>query len=459
MSQASPPTVLQQIAVRKAQEVAGFYQQYPLEELQKTVQPGTRLFAGLVADKRARGAHFFITEFKRRSPSNPAIGLEADPAQMAKQYISHGATAISVLTDGASFGGSFADMQAVVALAAPAGVAVLNKDFVIDPIQVYLARKFGADIILLIAAILTDAQLIQLHQLALELGMDTIAEVHTAAERDRVVRLGLPVIGVNNRDLHSFRIHLNTVNVLAQGIPADRTVIAESGMTGALDFAICGAHAHGFLVGTSLMQGKAISPGEPLTNLTKKRYFFKACGLRRLVELEYPGPDLVGINLSDRSRRKADLTAFPGFPEHAVALFYENEDRAEEVLSGISFSWIQLYKPLDPMLPLARKPRILRAFTSLNTYGTSAFGADVLQSDLLILDGNQPGSGQKATYTIPPDFPVPFLLAGGIHAGNVEICTTHPMCIGVDVASGIEENNQVSARQILKIRENLDKLS
>jgi indole-3-glycerol phosphate synthase len=458
MSSATP-TVLQQIAARKATEVAQMYATHSLQDLQQQVQPGTHRFARKLAEARARGVHAFITEFKRRSPSNPSIGLDADPATMARMYIDRGASAISVLTDAEGFGGSFADMQAVVQLAAPADVAVLNKDFVIDPIQVYLARHYGADIILLIAAILTDAQVMQLYHTAQSLGMDCIAEVHTAEETDRMVRLGLPIIGVNNRDLHSFRIHLNTVNVLADRVPADRTLVAESGMASPLDFAICGARAHAFLVGTSLMQGTALPPAMPLAHLSRKRYFFKACGLRQPEHLAIPGPDLVGINLSPQSKRRADPALFSTLPRHTVGLFYGNEAEAPHVLAQHPFPWVQLYISAQSLPPLPTKPRIIRALKDLAIFEDGSWQTDLLRSDLLILDGATPGSGQQAAYEIPADFPIPFLLAGGLHLANLEKILQHPRCIGVDVASGIEENGQVSAHAIQQIRESLDRLA
>jgi phosphoribosylanthranilate isomerase len=230
-------------------------------------------------------------------------------------------------------------------------------------------------------------------------------------------------------------------------------------MAGALDFAICGARAHAFLVGTSLMQGTALPPATPLADLSRKRYFFKACGLRAPEQLAIPGPDLVGINLSPHSKRRADPALFSTLPRHAVGLFYGNEAEAPQVLAQHPFPWVQLYTPAQSLPPLPTKPRIIRALKDLAIFEDGSWQTDLLQSDLLILDGATPGSGRQSAYTIPTDFPIPFLLAGGIHPANLDKILQHPRCIGVDVASGIEENGQVSAHAIRLIRESLDRLA
>jgi indole-3-glycerol phosphate synthase/phosphoribosylanthranilate isomerase len=451
---APAPTILQEIARHKQQEITAYYQQHSLESLRQQVVPGTRKFHNLTTRNRQLGRKFFIAECKRRSPSNPGIAPTADPLIQVASYLDQGADAISVLTDNRYFGGQFEDMLQVQQLVGAGPVAILNKDFILDPIQIYLARKYGADLILLIAALLSDEELLSYHTLATSLGMDTITEVHTREERDRAVRLGLPVIGVNNRDLHSFKISLNTTNFLAYDLPKDRIVIAESGMDQPIDFRICGPYADGFLVGTSLMQGS--QKIEKLQDLLQQRYFFKACGLRTAEQLDYPGPDLQGINFSPKSRRtmpaselkKAKLSA------KSVALFFQNSpEEMRNLLSQSAFRWVQTYGDMPVDLVQASKKKWIYAFRQPDTHY-----ADYLHkypADLFILDGAVPGSGQSRGYSIPDDFPFPFLLAGGITQDTLQQVQEHPLCIGVDMASGIEKEGSPDKELIRNIAEKL----
>lgn len=430
------------------------YADYSINWLQEHTKKGGYKFQQLIEENRAKGLKFFITEFKRRSPSNAAIGLEADPEIQAQQYIQRGTQAISVLTDRKYFGGSFADMQAIVQLTEGTNIAVLNKDFILDPIQVYLARYYGADIILLIAAILTDEQMLSLHHLAIDLGMGTIAEVHTPEEKERVVRLGLPVIGINNRNLHNFHIRLMTTNFLAYDLPKDRTVIAESGMATQLDFAICGPYAHGFLVGTSLMQEQA--PSHRLQDLLGRRYFFKACGMRTQEDFSMTEPDLLGINFSPTSKRRVDEQKLKGLKtkQNMVGLFYENtQDDTLRIMNEYELPWIQTYADMAIDSVQNIKAKWIYAFKEPDIrYSTYMQN---YPADLYIMDGGTPGSGLQRDYNIPVDFPFPFLMAGGLALDNVEEIMTHPLCIGVDIASGIETNGQIDKRKVEQIARKL----
>lgn len=193
-----------------------------------------------------------IAEIKRRSPSAGWIRQEVGVAEAAAAYEAGGAAALSVLTDTDYFGGSLDDLRlARSAVSLP----VLRKDFIIDPVQVWEARAAGADAILLIVRILDDRLLSELGAQARELGMGVLVEVHTAAELERAVASGAEVVGINSRDLDTFHTDLGVALSLASRVPADRVVVAESGIRTPADVDRVGASgAHAILVGESLMR-------------------------------------------------------------------------------------------------------------------------------------------------------------------------------------------------------------
>lgn len=193
-----------------------------------------------------------IAEFKRKSPSMGTLNGSADPAEFAGGYERAGAAAISVLTDGPYFGGSLDDLASV---RAAARLPVLRKDFVIDPVQLVEARAAGADAVLLITRVLEAGMLSELLQVARELGLGALVEVHREPELERAVEAGADIIGVNARDLNSFAVDLNMSEELLGKVPTGVLAVAESGIRGRADVTrMAAAGADAVLVGGWLMR-------------------------------------------------------------------------------------------------------------------------------------------------------------------------------------------------------------
>ena len=263
------PDVLRRILARKQAEVAERRARLPLEALREraSAMPPARPFAAALASAIAAGRPAVIAESKRASPSQGLIRPVYDAASNARSYVAAGAACLSVLTD-AAFQGSDEDL---VAARDACALPVLRKDFTIDPWQVHESRVLGADCILLIVAALDDARLTSLAELAMALGMDVLVESHDAAELARALRLPPahgrePLLGINNRDLRSFAVSLDTTLGLRGQVARDRLLVAESGIRTPADVArLREAGVPAFLVGEAFM--RAPDPGTALREL------------------------------------------------------------------------------------------------------------------------------------------------------------------------------------------------
>ena len=258
--------ILQRIVEVKRQEVTAAQAREPLAALRNRVEAMTRQprdFVQALQRRVTAGQSAVIAEVKKASPSKGLLRDPFDPAAIASSYQQGGAACLSVLTDAPFFQGSTVYLeQARAACELP----VLRKDFMVDPYQVYEAAAMQADCILLIAACLDDATMQALESLACELGLAVLVEVHDEAELERACALRTPLLGVNNRDLRTFEVNLETSIGLRQRCPADRLLVTESGIATAANVQRLQAHGiHAFLIGEAFMREP--DPGAALQTL------------------------------------------------------------------------------------------------------------------------------------------------------------------------------------------------
>ncbi len=259
------PDVLKRILAVKDIENAKRSSTMPIDTLRRRIDAQTpvRGFVKAMHEKLNAQQPAVIAEVKKASPSKGVLRDPFDPAAIAKSYEKGGAACLSVLTDEDFFQGSEA---ALVAARNACSLPVIRKDFIIDDYQVYEARAMGADCILLIVAALDDAQMNRLYQLAIELGMDVLVEVHDANELNRALAMQPMLLGINNRDLRTFDVTLDTTLSLLQNIPSTTTVVTESGILGVKDVQrMQQANVQAFLVGEAFM--RADDPGTSLKEL------------------------------------------------------------------------------------------------------------------------------------------------------------------------------------------------
>ena len=259
------PTILKKILDRKREEIAERSATVSLEQLkqQTALASAPRGFAAAMTAKIAAGESAVIAEIKKASPSKGVIRENFDPAAIAASYADGGAACLSVLTDVDFFQGADKYLQQA---RDACHLPVIRKDFIIDQYQIYEARAMGADCILLIVSALAEKQLADLHDLAISLGMDVLIEVHDAAELSIALKLDNPMVGINNRNLHSFEVSLDNTYQLLEKIPDNRIVITESGIHSREDVAAMRQQkVNAFLVGEAFMRSE--EPGDRLSEM------------------------------------------------------------------------------------------------------------------------------------------------------------------------------------------------
>lgn len=257
--------ILDAIVAVKHQEIAAAKKRISLQVMRADAQSRvlTRDFVGALRQKIAQGQAAVIAEIKKASPSKGVLRADFIPADIAQSYAEHGAACLSVLTDVQFFQGQVDYLKQA---RASCPLPVLRKDFMVDEYQIYASRAMGADCVLLIAACLDDAQLQNLEAIALGLDMAVLVEVHDATELERALKLKTPLLGINNRNLQTFAVSLETTLALIPQVPTDRMLITESGILtrdDVLKMRTAGVHA--FLVGEAFM--RAPEPGHALADL------------------------------------------------------------------------------------------------------------------------------------------------------------------------------------------------
>ncbi|HZY17213.1 MAG TPA: indole-3-glycerol phosphate synthase TrpC [Ramlibacter sp.] len=257
--------ILEKIVAVKREEIAAAKKKVSLEAIRFDAESRvlTRDFVGALRARIASGRSAVIAEVKKASPSKGVLRQDFIPADIAQSYAEHGAACLSVLTDRQFFQGQPDYLKQA---RASCDLPVLRKDFLVDPYQVYESRAMGADCILLIAACLDDARMAELEAIARSLDMAVLVEVHDAQELQRALKLRTPLVGINNRNLRTFEVTLDTTLGMLQDVPPDRLLVTESGILGPQDVRrMRDAGVHAFLVGEAFM--RAPDPGEALAAL------------------------------------------------------------------------------------------------------------------------------------------------------------------------------------------------
>lgn len=335
---ADPGGVLGDIVARKRQDVRARFGAASLDDLRAQAKPSLRSLKRALGRPGAR----FIMEVKRASPSQGALRPSADPTAMARAYRG-AADAISVLTDGPYFGGSFADLAAVRAeFFGP----ILCKDFMIDPRQVVEARQHGADAVLVMLSVLDDAEAATMIAEARRFNMDVLVEAHSENEVRRAVALGAPIIGINNRNLTTLTVDLAQTERLAGLIPADRVVVAESGIESRADVERLSAHADAFLIGSALM--RADDPARAARALVFGRV--KICGITDACDLE---------TAYENGASYAGLVMVPGTPRAVAASQAESLAAVAHTIG-------------TPLVGVVRNERVMEVAARAETLGLHA---------------------------------------------------------------------------------------
>lgn len=448
--------ILEQIIARTRSDLEERKREVPLEEVQARArtQPAPR---DALAALRAKNAVHVIAEVKRASPSKGLLAPDFDPLRLARTYEAAGASLISVLTEPHFFQGSPAYLTAIKQAV---GLPVLCKDFIFDEYQVYEARSWGADLILLICAILENEQLQHLLAVAHRLGMHCLVETHDATEIYRAVTLGAQIIGVNSRNLRTFEIHPGLIRNLRRLIPADRVLVAESGIHSSADARRLARYdIQAMLVGESLVTSGDI-PGQlaRLLRGANGSVQAKICGLSEAKHIQTAveaDADLFGLVFYKPSHRYVtprqahDLVQSLGERRagvEAVGLFVNEEaDFINRTVLEADLDVVQLHGNESPEFCQRIHRPVIKAIHMNDAGDLGKLQAYRETTWRLLLDTPTPGWGGSGT---THDWSLAraaaqgqrVFLAGGLHPENVANAISQVRPWGVDVSSGVETN-------------------
>lgn len=440
-------TVLAKIVADKAIWVEARKQQQPLDTFQQDVQLSTRHFYDALQGART----VFILECKKASPSKGVIRDDFDPARIADVY-KHYASAISVLTDEKYFQGSF-DFLPLVSQVAPQ--PILCKDFIIDPYQIYLARRYQADACLLMLSVLDDEQYRQLAAVAHSLKMGVLTEVSNEEELERAIALGAKVVGINNRDLRDLSIDLNRTRQLAPKLGHGVTVISESGINTYGQVRELSHFANGFLIGSALMAYDDLNAAVRRVLLGEN----KVCGLTRPEDAKtayesgaiYGGLIFVPTSprfVTDEQAQQVKAAA----PLQYVGVF-RNAEIADvcDKASRLMLAAVQLHGGEDQAYVDALRaalPAQVQIWKALSV-GETLPARDYRSVDKYVLDNGQGGSGQRFDWSLLQGEALDnVLLAGGLGADNC-VEAAKAGCAGLDFNSGVESQPGIKDARLL----------
>ena len=447
-------TVLEKIVQDKAIWVEARQQQQPLSTFQNSIEPSSRHFYDALQGARTA----FILECKKASPSKGVIRENFDPAAIAGVY-RHYASAVSVLTDEKYFQGDFAFLPIVsAAITQP----VLCKDFIIDPYQIYLARYYQADAILLMLSVLDDEQYRQLAAVAHSLKMGILTEVSNEEELERAIALQAKVVGINNRDLRDLSIDLNRTRQLAPRLSHGVTVISESGINSYADIRELSHFANGFLIGSSLMEETDLTAAVRRVTLGSN----KVCGLTRAEDARAAyeaGALFGGLIFAEGSPRQIDTataqSVMAAAPLRYVGVF-RNASVSDIVtqVSALSLSAVQLHGDETPAFVSelrAALPGTVQIWKALRIEGHLP-ARDWPHVDRYVFDNGNGGTGQRFDWSLLQGQTLNnVLLAGGLGADNC-VEAAQLGCAGLDFNSGVESAPGIKdARKIAAVFQTL----
>ena len=435
--------MLEEIVARTREDVARRARGRPLAAWRATVTPSRRGFAAALRARRTG----FVMECKHASPSEGTLRDAYRPAEIAAAYAPY-ADAISVLTDGPFFRGSHEHLRAV---RAAVDLPLLCKDFVVDPYQVYEAREAGADAVLLMLSVLDDDEYAACARAAAAAGIETLTEAHSDVELDRAYALGAPIIGVNNRDLATLRVNLDTTRRLAPRVPADRLVICESGIRTHAEVRELGPLVDGFLVGTALMRADDV----PQAVRALVFGMTKVCGLTRPDDARAAwaaGATHGGLIFASDSKRAVDESTAARVQRAAPlrwvgVLVNDSLHRVAALAGRLRLDAVQLHGDetaediaiLRPLLPPGCEVwKALRVRDEIPV-------ADKTGADRVLLDRWHPtaagGTGKRFDWSLLADRAdrSRMILSGGLTPETVAAAEALGV-VGLDVSSGVEDS-------------------
>jgi len=451
-------SILDEIFAHKRDQVARQKMERPVESVRTAAERADepRDFVGALRQNVAQPA--LIAEIKRASPSRGPLVEDFDPLQLAHIYQRNGAAAISVLTDARYFQGHLSFLTAV---RRAVQLPVLRKDFVFDQYQVYEARAAGADAILLIVAMLEDYALRGLYRLTRSLGMEALVEVHDEEELARALQIEPRLVGINNRNLHTFEVDLETTARLRPLIPPEAAVVAESGIHTPADVSrLAAIGADAMLVGESLVVAQ--DTGAQVRRLAiPSATRVKICGFTNLPDAHAAldaGADMLGFNFYPQSKRYIEPARCAaivkglrdhGAPVTTVGVFVNaSRDEVASIMTTCGLDLAQIHGDEPPEFVAAFGGQAFKGLRPESPDGARSDATRFARAEApaLLVDARRPGeyggTGHTGDWDLARELAAqyPILLAGGLTPDNVTaaVAQVHPW--GVDVASGVESS-------------------